>query len=296
MMTYNHEKYISQAIDGVLMQKATFRYQIVLGEDCSTDNTRKIVLKYAQQNPDKFKLILHNKNVGAIANQIAVLNSCTGKYIAMCEGDDYWTDPYKLQRQVDFLEKNKDFVLVSHPSYVYYENQAKPLEIYHKIKKDVLRKKDIISAYEIQIASVMFRREVFDQIDKSGIRVEHSLYILLSQYGKIKVLPDVMSVYRIHDNGASATSTPPKAYRAQIEWINNLKRIMGWHFFWGYHFLSSKVQSFYAIKYPEVFKGGSFLKYYYFFKYAILMFILYPRNIRSVFRMVPELLKAKTAL
>ena len=112
MITYNHEKYIAQAIESALMQKTNFDYEIVIGEDCSTDKTRKIVDTYAKKYPDKIKLILNEKNIGMIPNFIKTLNMCRGKYIAMLEGDDYWTDPYKLQKQVDFLETNPDYGLV----------------------------------------------------------------------------------------------------------------------------------------------------------------------------------------
>ena len=111
MMAYNHEKYISEAIEGVLMQNTNFDFDIVIGEDCSTDNTRQIILDYQRKYPGKFKLLLHKENIGAMANQQAVFSACTGKYIAICEGDDYWTDPYKLQKQVDFLEDNNGFVI-----------------------------------------------------------------------------------------------------------------------------------------------------------------------------------------
>ena len=114
MITYNHEKYIAEAIDSVLMQKTDFDFDIVIGEDCSTDATRRIVLEYSRKYPDKIKLLLHNVNVGFISNLMYVLEACTGKYIAMCEGDDYWTDPFKLQKQVDFLEANKEYVLATH--------------------------------------------------------------------------------------------------------------------------------------------------------------------------------------
>lgn len=105
-MVYNHEPFIRECLEGFLMQKCNFDYEIVLGEDCSTDNSREIILEYANKFPEKFKLFLHVKNVGAAQNQKIVFENCTGKYIAMCEGDDYWTDPYKLQKQVDLLESN----------------------------------------------------------------------------------------------------------------------------------------------------------------------------------------------
>ncbi len=115
MITYNHEKYISEAIEGILMQRTNFDYDIVIGEDCSTDNTRNIILDYQKKYPGKFKLLLHDTNIGANANQKAVLNNCSGKYIAFCEGDDYWTDPLKLQKQIDLMESYPSHNLSFHP-------------------------------------------------------------------------------------------------------------------------------------------------------------------------------------
>lgn len=114
MITYNHEKYIQQAIESVLMQKVDFPYQLVVGEDASTDGTRKIVLSYAERFPERFHLVLHDQNVGMDKNARSVRPYLIGKYIACLEGDDYWTDPDKLQRQVDFLEAHPEYIGVSH--------------------------------------------------------------------------------------------------------------------------------------------------------------------------------------
>ncbi len=96
------------------MQKCDFDFDIVVGEDCSTDNTRTILLEYQKKYPSKFRLLLHEKNIGAMNNQMETLSACKGKYIALCEGDDYWTDPLKLQKQVDFLESHEDYNGVFH--------------------------------------------------------------------------------------------------------------------------------------------------------------------------------------
>ncbi|HPD39860.1 MAG TPA: glycosyltransferase, partial [Mesotoga infera] len=109
MITYNHEKYIAQAIESALMQKTDFNYEIVIGEDCSTDRTREIVVDYANRYPEIIKPILHENNVGAKANSESVRKACIGKYVAILEGDDYWIDPLKLQKQVDFLESHPHF-------------------------------------------------------------------------------------------------------------------------------------------------------------------------------------------
>ena len=106
MITYNHERYIRQALDGILMQEVDFSYEIVIGEDKSTDRTREIVCEYQRKHPAKIRLRLSRENLYSqgLKPGAAVLYACRGKYIAMCEGDDYWTDPQKLQKQVTWME------------------------------------------------------------------------------------------------------------------------------------------------------------------------------------------------
>ncbi len=114
MITYNHENYIGEAIDSILMQETDFEYEIVIGEDCSTDGTREILLEYKKKHPKKFKLLLHENNLGIVENMLTTFKACTGKYVAMLEGDDYWNDPTKLQKQVDFLKKNSEYIVTYH--------------------------------------------------------------------------------------------------------------------------------------------------------------------------------------
>lgn len=106
MITYNHEKYIKDAIEGILMQKTSFPIELIIGEDCSTENTRKIVEDYAEKYPNLIFAQYSEKNLDMMNNFFNVLQAVRSKYIALCEGDDYWTDPLKLQKQVDFLANN----------------------------------------------------------------------------------------------------------------------------------------------------------------------------------------------
>ena len=122
MITYNHERFIAQAIEGVLMQQTDFAVELVIGEDCSTDGTRAIVRRYGERYPERIRLLLQERNLGARANALATLNACRGQYIALCEGDDYWTDPTKLQKQVDFLESHPECSLCFHRVLVVYED------------------------------------------------------------------------------------------------------------------------------------------------------------------------------
>lgn len=112
MITYNHAPYIADAIEGVLMQKTSFPFELVIGEDCSTDGTRQIVYQYADAHPDVVRVITSQRNVGIRANSLRATLACRGDYIAWCEGDDYWHSEDKLQMQVDYLEANSDYGLV----------------------------------------------------------------------------------------------------------------------------------------------------------------------------------------
>src|SRR5689334_3092381 len=96
--TYNHERYIAQAIEGIVNQKTDFKYRLIIGEDCSTDGTRGIVQRYLERYPDKMKVFFHEKNLGAAENSKILFNECKAKYVALCDGDDYWSDIYKLQK------------------------------------------------------------------------------------------------------------------------------------------------------------------------------------------------------
>ena len=106
MLTYNHERYIEQAINSVMMQQTDFDYELVIGEDCSTDNTRKIILNIYKNCPEKIKLIISDHNVGVHQNLARTLAACQGKYIAYLDGDDYWTSPNKLHKQVNILDES----------------------------------------------------------------------------------------------------------------------------------------------------------------------------------------------
>lgn len=107
MMAYNHEPYIRQAIEGVLMQETDFEYELVIGEDCSDDRTREICFECQRSHPEKVRVLWSEQNVYAIGgNFVRIMSKCRGEYVAFCEGDDYWTDPRKLQKQVDAMRRN----------------------------------------------------------------------------------------------------------------------------------------------------------------------------------------------
>ncbi|HYO06618.1 MAG TPA: GNAT family N-acetyltransferase [Phototrophicaceae bacterium] len=204
MMAYNHEKFISQALDGILMQNTDFAVEVVVGEDKSTDKTRIILLDYARKHRNKLKLILHSKNVGASKNQVSVLNACNGKYIAFCEGDDFWTDPDKLQKQVDFLEANPDFAICFHRVNIISDDSLQPIILSNQNQKEISDFDDLARANFIHTASCVFRNclNIEDLFGFNEIILgDWYLFLLLAQHGKIKFFEDVMANYRLHQGG-----------------------------------------------------------------------------------------------
>lgn len=129
---YNHEKYIRKALDSIIMQQTTFRYEIIVAEDCSKDNTAKILLEYKRKYPDLIRLRLRRKNVGGNRNVYSVFSKMRGKYIATMDGDDYWTDSNKLQKQVTLLEKNPTYSAVVHRCEIVNEHGKKQPVNYNK--------------------------------------------------------------------------------------------------------------------------------------------------------------------
>ena len=111
MMTYNHETFIGQAIESVLAQETPFDWELVVGEDCSTDGTRAVVQEYCARFPDKIRLLPGDRRIGQMPNFARTIKACRGEYIAKLEGDDYWTDPKKMEKQVQFLDAHPDTVL-----------------------------------------------------------------------------------------------------------------------------------------------------------------------------------------
>ncbi len=199
LITYNHEKFIRQAIDGVLMQKVDFEWELIIAEDCSTDSTRAIVLEYKEKYPDFIKLILQEKNVGAAKNWMDLITTPKSKYIAYFEGDDYWTDPLKLQKQVDFLEANPDYVLCFHPISVLKTNGDIVDDFITKVPEnyETIETLARLGNY-IHTPSVVFRNVIKEfpfEFSQSPIG-DYFLYMLLAEHGKLKYLEDNMAVYR----------------------------------------------------------------------------------------------------
>lgn len=203
-VTYNHELCIAQTIEGFLKQRTTFPVEIIIGEDCSTDRTREICLEYRDKNPDKLRLILSDENVGPYENFLRSLTAAKGKYIAYCDGDDYWTDPEKLQKQADFLEANPSYAICFHNCSVEYDNGSGANHLYNENPKDTYSFIDLAHENIIATGTCMFRNhmeEINSILSDENMLYDDNFHLLNAEYGLVKFLPDVMSVYRIHSGG-----------------------------------------------------------------------------------------------
>jgi glycosyltransferase involved in cell wall biosynthesis len=218
IITYNHERYIGQCLEGVLMQETNFRFQVVIGEDCSTDNTRQVVEAYAARYPDIIIPVYQQQNVGPRRNAYEFCwPLLKGKYIAVCEGDDYWTDPFKLQKQVDFLEKNSDFVLCFHPVATVNENDSL---IKQEEATDQVSVFDWKSIFQQPVAtlSVVFRN-CLPAVHEDFYHAEYGdifLFSTLSRYGKLADLGFVGGRYRKHTAGMYGGRTMAEKYKGTI--------------------------------------------------------------------------------
>lgn len=203
-ITYNHEPFLVQALESFLAQKTSFEVEIVIGDDCSTDKTRDILLQYKERYPDKFRLLLHEKNMGMMANWIQTFQACRGKYIAVCEGDDYWIDENKLQQQVDFLEKNSGFTICSHSSYDLIDGKLEPSDRWARKNVQHFYLTDYLLQPFFHTSSIMVRKmDIFPPWYYNVLAGDNFLVLFFASYGDIYYIPKTMSVYRVHKKSIS---------------------------------------------------------------------------------------------
>lgn len=230
IVTFNHRQYIAQSIESALIQQTDFPYEIVVGEDCSTDGTREILLRYQKRNPDKIRLLLHARNIGASANFLFTFAQCRGRYVAILEGDDYWTSSVKLRRQTVLLESNPkasfcfskaDEVRELHSGENKFIRQRKP-----QIIKEFYGPEDaIMIPSEISHAStLLLRNGIVDYPDwfpnvANGDTIIAGLYL---RKGPAVFLNESTSVYRVHGKGMYTSMTSIVATAESLRTMNKL--------------------------------------------------------------------------
>jgi glycosyltransferase involved in cell wall biosynthesis len=215
VMGYNQENYVRQTMDCILAQKCSYPFEIVIGDDASTDTTRAILEEYQQQHPGMIRLLPKAPNKGVLRNYADVVKACAGKYIAFCHCDDYWHDPLKLQKQVDFLENNPGYGLIHTDADFYLENTGSTLHSYHgkvhpnmpegEVFESLLQGKfSIVTPTALYTKEAMDKFVDFDEFEKAGFLYEDlPTWLALSRHVKVKFLKDSTSTYRVIDNSHS---------------------------------------------------------------------------------------------
>lgn len=217
MLVYNHERFIAQALESVLMQKTDFEYELIIGEDCSSDGSREIIRRYEKKFEGKMKPLYRDKNLGMAGNLMDCLERCTGQYIAVLEGDDFWTDDEKLQKQAAFLDEHPEYVMTVH-NWNIVSGKGRFIEKgsdYREFK--TFEKEDLQKYYLPAQTSTIFVRNIAGELKEKYFKIlkkyfwippDRCVSLILLLYGKIAFLPDVMSSYRyyVEENGTNWSS------------------------------------------------------------------------------------------
>ena len=216
-ISYNHEKFISQCLDGFIIQKVDFPFEIVISDDCSTDNTKKIIDTYVSKYPAIFKNVSPSKNLGSIKNFYHVLEKASGKYIALCEGDDYWIDENKLQMQVDFLENNPEYGMCYTKAKQFIQKKRKFSR--RRFGTDVRDFEDLLfNGNRVPTLTTVFRKDLLNSYlkgiypqDKGWLMGDYPMWLYFAHESKVKFFDKVTSVYRVLENSASHSDNVEKS-------------------------------------------------------------------------------------
>lgn len=224
--TYNHEKYIRQAIESVLAQKVKFKYEIIIGDDESKDNTILVISEYKKKYPNMINLILHDKNVGTTINLCDCLMKCRGEYIVLLAGDDYWIDNNKMETQIEWLNNHSDYIAVGHVVNA-MDNDGILLGISPHRK---LRGKDptvnlFLKGLYYPLAGLLFKniftgKEAYKYVElitSSRLVEDVSMCMLLLNLGKIHIIDKPMSVYRVRTINSNSSETNYNTTRSAFQ-------------------------------------------------------------------------------
>jgi glycosyltransferase involved in cell wall biosynthesis len=210
IITYNHERFIAHAIESVLAQRVKFDYEIVIGEDCSTDDTRAVIMDFHLRYPGRIVPLLRDQNIGAMRNLEATLAACRGRYIALLEGDDYWTSREKLERQVDFLDTHPGSSMCCHRVQYLDETGLAEADIFPSLPAGSYTIEDLLRENFVMTCSAVLRRDLVPVLPPWFRKMklgDWPMFALAARHGTIELMDEVMAVYRLHA-GSNWSSLP----------------------------------------------------------------------------------------
>ena len=231
MITYNQERFIGQAIESVLAQEVSFDYEIVIGEDCSTDGTRAVVMDFHRRYPDRIALILRPSNIGPMRNIESILAACHGQYLAILEGDDYWISVDKLQKQVDFLDSHPDYAICCHRVKFLNETGSTEVDIHPLLAAGPYTIEDLLRWNFVMTCSAVMRRELMDRPPSwlSEMRVgDWARSALVARHGTIELMDEIMAAYRVHAEGMWSSMPQIARLRETAQMLRALDKELGY--------------------------------------------------------------------
>lgn len=241
LLTYNHERYVAQAIESVLAQEGV-EFELVISEDHSTDGTRAIVDRYAARHPGRIRVLPSPANVGMTRAFARGIEAARGTYVALLDGDDYWTAPHKLRVQAEFLDAHPECAICCHNVLVEYEDGAKPPHPFHTpasghyfsrpVPNPVSTLADVAPGNFLQTCSVMFRRGLFGEFPEwfaDLVVADWPLHVLNAEHGDIGYIDATMAVYRVHGGGVWTGSLARYRKRASVDGLARLYALLDRH-------------------------------------------------------------------
>jgi len=236
LITYNHAAYIRQTLESILMQEVSGNVEIIVADDCSTDNTRSIIKEYEDKTKFSFTYLQHTHNLGYVRNYQTAFNACDGDYVAIMEGDDYWTKPNHLQNHIDHLEKYPDASMSYNRHLRLFVDQGRE-EIFEwtdvKDCEDITTEQLALGNRIGNLSCCMFKGKYIKGIDPKLFCMEIADWMLgmyMGQFGNLLYLKEVTSAYRIHDNGQWSKMDERSQYIRIIELINEYDRYFDYRY------------------------------------------------------------------
>jgi glycosyltransferase involved in cell wall biosynthesis len=231
MITYNHGQYIAQAIESILAQKVNFEYEIVIGEDCSTDGTRAVVMAFHRRYPDRIRLLLRDHNVGAMRNFVKTIETCHGEYLTLLEGDDYWIATDKLQKQIAFLDAHPECAICCGRARALYEAGTQNLDtkwdVYPERPAGPYMIEDILKGNFVVPCTAMLRRELVPPFPEWFVEMklgDWPLFAMVARFGTIELMDDIVARYRVHPGGVWSSMANFTRYKETARMLTALDR------------------------------------------------------------------------
>ncbi len=227
IITFNHGRFIEEAIQGFLRQETDFPCELLIADDGSTDETRDVIRRYGQEYGDRIRVLLNPSNLGARRTMIRAYHACRGQYVATSDGDDYWTSPDKLQRQAEMLDRHPEYALCFHSVRMVWDDGGREPMIFRPRRiKEAYTLKNLFDHNFIASCSPMYRRGLFDRHPAWCFDVpvyDWMQHVLHAQYGTIGYIDEPMAVYRQHGGGVYSMSGAVERLDVAIEMLKRFR-------------------------------------------------------------------------